>query len=108
MNNKKSIGNHRRQRRKENFSWVMLELAAREWCSPPPPPGGGHLVTVPPPPPGWGWTVAPEGGGGGGGWTRGGDGTAVREMARVGPMLAVRGGSGASRKHRHCPAASRN
>ena len=32
------------------FSWVILELAGREWCTVPPPPQGGnrHLVTVPP------------------------------------------------------------
>ena len=35
---------------KKIFSWVIRELAAREWCTPPPPPhwGGPHLVTVPP------------------------------------------------------------
>ena len=70
MNNKKSIGNHRPKAPKKIFSWVILELAGREWCTVPPPPQGGnrHLVTVP-----------PGVGGGpsslGGGWTWGGEGT---------------------------------
>ena len=40
MNNKKSIGNHRRAKAlKKIFSWVILELAGREWCTVPPPQG---------------------------------------------------------------------
>ena len=51
---------------KKIFSWVILELAGREWCAPPPPPLGGnrHLVTVPP---GVGGNRRPLGGDGHGG-----------------------------------------
>ena len=54
---------------KKIFSWVILELAGREWCTVPPPQGGNrHLVTVPP---GVGGNRVPWGGG----WTWGGQGT---------------------------------
>ena len=61
---KKEI-NRKSQASKKSFSWVILELVGREWC------------TVPPSPLGWGGTVAP---GGGGGWTRGGEGTMHRSL----------------------------
>ena len=48
---------------KKIFSWVLLELAGREWCTVPPPQGGNrHLVTVPP---GVGGNRVPWGGGAG-------------------------------------------
>ena len=50
---------------KKIFSWVILELAGREWCTVPPPQGGNrHLVTVPP---GVGGNRRPLGGDGHGG-----------------------------------------
>ena len=64
VNNKKSIGNHRRRREiLVGYTGIQVSVV---WC-PSPPPGGGGEPSFGDSPPGWG-TVVPGGGGVDMGW----------------------------------------